>query len=219
MNFTDFVKAVADSGASYDEQEGILKIYFELRDSAKKDYNEAVAKLHEVRSYYASKTDDLERETSYLRRQLDDAYGYGQAMRVSCVNSEKRVAELERENEQLKAALAEARAQLPAKVTIDLGEICRLAHNHEGRLINFIKEVRNSDKLIVGSNGERADLRFAKYVCEAVAAVEGTGGSVPCNYTPGTKMTTCSSYNALRREVNFLAMQEYPNHQIEILDI
>lgn len=34
MDFAGFIKAVADSGVRPDEQEGILKIYFELRDSA-----------------------------------------------------------------------------------------------------------------------------------------------------------------------------------------
>lgn len=219
MDFAGFLKAVTESGIRPDEQAAILKAFLAFRDVAKADYDSILAKYQEQRSYYVSRMIDSDREASYVRRQLADAHNYSQSMRRACVEAEKRVSELAQENEQLKAALAEARAQLPAKVTIDLGKICRLAHDHDGRIINFIKEVRNSDKLIVRNTGERAGLRFAKMICEAVAAVEGTGGRVPCNFYPGTSMTTLSSYAfSLRREVNFLAMQEYPNHQIEILD-
>lgn len=218
MDFAGFIKAVADSGVRPDEQVAVLKAFLAFRDTAKADYDSILAKYQEQRSYYTSRMIDSDRENSYLRRQLDDAHAYGRAMRVFYVDSEKRFAELERENEQLKAALAEARAQLPAKVTIDLGEICRLAHDHDGRIINFIKEVRNSDKLIVQSNGLKPGLRFVKMVCEVVAAYEGTGGRVLMMHAPGLSVTTSSPYPQVRREINFLAMQEYPNHQIAILD-
>lgn len=218
MDFAGFLKTVSDSDIRPDEQAAILKAFLGFRDVAKADYDNIMAKYQEQRSYYTSRMLDSDRENSYLRRQLDDAHAYGRAMRVSCVDSEKRVAELERENEQLKAALAEARAQLPAKVTIDLGEICRLAVDHDGRLINFIKEVRNSDKLIVQHTGERAGLRFVKAICEVVSAYEGTGGRVLMMHAPGLSVTRDTPYAQMRREINFLAMQAYPNHQIAILD-
>lgn len=218
MDFAGFIKAVADSGVRPDEQAAILKAFLSFRDAAKVDYDNILAKHQEQRAYYLSRLGDTERLAIDLRNQLASARVYGQVVHRDCVDANKRVNELERENEQLKAALAEARAQLPAKVTINLGEICRTAHDRKDRVINFIKQVRNSDDLIVQSNGNKAGLVFAKEVCLAVSAYKGTGWNVPCQHDPGTSITSATPYPKLRREINYLAMKEYPNHQIAILD-
>lgn len=218
MDFVGFIKAVADSGVRPDEQAAILKAFLSFRDAAKADYDNILAKYQEQRAYYLSRLGDTERLAIDLRNQLASARGYGQVVHRDCVDANKRVNELERENEQLKAALAEARVQLSAKVTINLGEICRTAHDHKGYVINFIKQVRTSDDLIVQSNGNKAGLVFAKEVCFAVSAYEGTGWNVPCQHDPGTSITSATPYPKLRHEINYLAMREYPNHQIAILD-
>lgn len=140
------------------------------------------------------------------------------AMRSALKGVDEKNNELEKELAQVKAALTEARAALPAKVTIDLGEICRLTHSYKDQMISFIKAVRNSEKLIVDSKGGQAPLRFVKELCEAVGAVEGTSFSVPNQHIPDLQMNTACSYGTLRREVNFLAMKFYPNYQVAILD-
>jgi hypothetical protein len=212
VNFVKLTSNIADMNAlTSDEYARVLTWMLQYRSEA--------IELEECRiNSLRSALKGTEAKIKELEGALAAARSAGQDLHNRCVSRAKDIDMLEKENAQLKAALAEARAAVTEKVTIALGEICRMAHDHKDRQINFIKAVRNSDTLIVDSKGGQAALRFVKEVCEAVAAVEGTSFPAPNQHAPGLQMNTACSYGTLRREVNFLAMKFYPNYQIEILD-
>lgn len=212
MNFVELTSKIANLNAlTSDEYAKILTWLLEYRNEAIELENVRIGALR-------SSLKGCDEKITKLEGSLRDAYKASQDLYNLAVSRAQDIAMLEKENAQLKAALAEARAALPAKVTINLGEICRTAVGYMNQPINFIKAVRNSDNLIVASNGLKPELRFVKELCEAVAASEGTSFDVPCQHAPGMRINTVTSYAQLRREVNFLAMKFYPNYQVAILD-
>lgn len=212
MNFVELTSKIANMNAlTSDEYAHVLTWLLQYRNEAIELEN---TRYNAMRSALKGSDEKLQK----LEDVLCEAYKTSQGLHNLAVYRAQDIARLERENEQLKAALAEARAALPAKVTIDLGEICRLTHSYKDQIISFIKAVRNSDKLIVDSKGGQAPLRFVKELCEAVAASEGTSFDVPCQHALGLRINTATSYAQLRREVNFIAMKFYPNYQVAILD-
>ena len=218
MDFAGFIKAVADSGVRPDEQAAILKAFLSFRDAAKADYDNILAKYQEQRAYYLSRLGDTERLAIDLRNQLASARDYGQVVHRDCVDANKRVNELERENEQLKAALAEARAALPNVVKVAIGEICRKVVELRERKIDCIKLIRNDKNLVDDGSSHPIALRLAKDIFELVGAAEGVSCSVPSHVNSGHYVHRSTSYYYLKREVEALVKAYYPSYKVELCD-
>jgi uncharacterized protein YqgV (UPF0045/DUF77 family) len=124
--------------------------------------------------------------------------------------------ELLKRVQSLEAALAEERSK-NLVINVNLGEICRMVVRMKDRKIDCIKAMR-SDKMIDDGSGDLPSLRLIKEVYEAVAASEGVGYAVPSQWNPMIQVNTASSYNTVKREVEFIVKNFYPSYRIEISD-
>lgn len=202
MKFAELVSNVIGLNVlTSDECAQVLTWFLEYRNEIKQDF------------------DTAKEEVTYLNRVLEDARSYSKNLHSLAVARACAIETLERENEALKAALAEARAKVEKVVRVNMRALYNTNNRWENCPINFIKEVRKEKECISISDKSDPGLRFCKEVCLVI--ISYTGGMETTFQNPthrGKEITRFCKSSAIQEEIEWLCNEYFPGYTVEFVN-